>query len=64
MAHSVRQSPTNSNMWEVVFHPVQAAPHRVTLFYNGIPKFGVLEVPVKGPGNEPWAAGLGKTINF
>ncbi|KAG5896802.1 hypothetical protein JTB14_032047 [Gonioctena quinquepunctata] len=59
VAHSVRQSPTNTNMWEIVFHPIQAAPHRVTLFYNGVPKFGVLEVPVKGPGNEPWSGGLG-----
>nr|XP_023019236.1 filamin-C isoform X2 [Leptinotarsa decemlineata] len=59
VAHSVRQSPTNSNMWEVVFHPIHAAPHRITLFYNGVPKFGVLEVPVKGPGNEPWSGGLG-----
>nr|CAH7749585.1 unnamed protein product [Callosobruchus chinensis] len=59
VAHSVRQSPSNMNMWEIVFHPTQAAPHRVTLFYNGVPKFGVLEVPVKGPGNEPWAGGLG-----
>ncbi|VEN33553.1 unnamed protein product [Callosobruchus maculatus] len=59
VAHSVRQSPSNVNMWEIVFHPTQAAPHRVTLFYNGVPKFGVLEVPVKGPGNEPWAGGIG-----
>ncbi|XP_072376991.1 filamin-A isoform X3 [Diabrotica undecimpunctata] len=59
VSHSVRQSPTNANMWEVIFHPVQAAPHRITLFYNGVPKFGVLEIPVKGPGSEPWAGGLG-----
>ncbi|KYB28607.1 Filamin-A-like Protein [Tribolium castaneum] len=59
VAHSVRQSPTNPNMWEIVFHPIHAAPHRVTLFYNNVPKFGVLEVLVKGPGNEPWAGGLG-----
>ncbi|CAG9825270.1 unnamed protein product [Phaedon cochleariae] len=59
VAHSVRQSPTNANMWEVVFHPTQAAPHRVTLLYNGVPKFGVLEIPVKGPGNEPWCGGIG-----
>ncbi|XP_057668388.1 filamin-A isoform X2 [Diorhabda carinulata] len=59
VSHSVRQSPTNPNMWEVVFHPVQAAPHRIILFYNGVPKFGALEIPVKGPGSEPWAGGLG-----
>lgn len=57
--HSVRQSPTNPNMCEIVFHPVHSAPHRITLFYNGVPKFGALEVPVKAPGNEPWAGGLG-----
>lgn len=50
-------------MWEVVFHPILAAPHRIVLFYNGVPKFGTLEVPVKGPGTEPWAGGIGK-INF
>lgn len=60
MANSVRQSPTNSNMWEVVFHPILAAPHRIILFYNAVPKFGVLDVPVKGPGTEPWAGGIGK----
>ncbi|CAH0557049.1 unnamed protein product [Brassicogethes aeneus] len=59
VAHSVRQSPTNQNMWEVVFHPIHAAPHKISLLYNNVPKFGVLEVPVKGPGNEPWAGGLG-----
>ncbi|XP_076270429.1 filamin-type immunoglobulin domains fbug isoform X3 [Rhynchophorus ferrugineus] len=59
VAHSVRQSPINANMWEVVFHPIIAAPHRVTLYYNNVPKFGVLEVPVKSPGQEPWAGGLG-----
>lgn len=57
--HSVRQSTTNPNMWEVVFHPVHSAPHKITLFYNGVPKLGSLEVPVKAPGNEPWAGGLG-----
>ncbi|XP_068905096.1 filamin-A isoform X2 [Tenebrio molitor] len=59
VAHSVRQSPNNPNMWEIVFHPIHAASHRITLLYNNVPKFGVLEVPVKGPGNEPWAGGLG-----
>ncbi|XP_049822488.1 filamin-C isoform X2 [Aethina tumida] len=59
VAHSVRQSSQNPNVWEVVFHPICAAPHRVALLYNGVPKFGVVEVPVKGPGNEPWAGGLG-----
>lgn len=57
--HSVRQSSTNSNLWEVVFHPVHSAPHKITLFYNNVPKMGILEVPVKAPGNEPWAGGLG-----
>lgn len=47
VAHSVRQSPTNPNMWEVVFHPVLVAPHRIKLFYNNVPKFEVLEVAVK-----------------
>lgn len=46
-------------MWEVVFHPILAAPHRIVLFYNGVPKSGTLEVPVKGPGTEPWAGGIG-----
>lgn len=58
----MRQSPTNPNMWEVVFHPILAATHRIVLFYNGVPKFGILEVPVKGPGTEPWAGGIGKTL--
>lgn len=62
VAHSVRQSPTNPNMWEVVFHPLIAAPHRVTLFYNNVPKLGVLEVAVKSPGSEPWAGGAGTQI--
>nr|XP_022900864.1 filamin-B [Onthophagus taurus] len=57
--YSVRQSPSNPSIWEIVFHPIYAAPHRVTLLYNGVPKPGVLEIPVKAPGNEPWAAGLG-----
>ncbi|XP_048520685.1 filamin-A [Dendroctonus ponderosae] len=57
--HSVRQSPMNPNMWEVVFHPLIAAPHRITLLYNNVPKQGVLEVNVKSPGNEPWAGGTG-----
>lgn len=57
--HSVRQNQNNPNMWEVVFHPTTAAPHRITLLYNNVPKPGVLEVPVKAPGNEPWAGGLG-----
>ncbi|KAK4880796.1 hypothetical protein RN001_008942 [Aquatica leii] len=57
--HSVRQSGTNSNMWEIVFHPVHAAPHKITIYYNGVPRPGVLEVPVKAPGNEPWAGGIG-----
>lgn len=59
IAHSVRQNSSNSNLWEVVFHPVNAAPHRITLSYNGVPKPGVLEVPVRAPGTEPWAGGLG-----
>lgn len=49
-------------MWEVVFHPILAAPHRIVLFYNGVPKSGALEVPVKGPGTEPWAGGIGMLI--
>lgn len=57
--HSVRQSVTNSNMWEVVFHPVAVAPHRITLFYNEVPRFGALEIPVKALNNEPWAGGVG-----
>lgn len=59
VAHSVRQSTTNPNMWEIVFHPTQAATHRVTFYYNEVPKFGVLEVPVKNSGNDPWAGGIG-----
>ncbi|XP_050306612.1 filamin-A isoform X2 [Anthonomus grandis grandis] len=59
VAHSVRQNPMNPNMWEIVFHPLIAAPHKITLFYNNVPKFGVLEVPVKSPGSEPWAGGAG-----
>ncbi|KAF5298465.1 hypothetical protein FQR65_LT01244 [Abscondita terminalis] len=57
--HSVRQNAANPNLWEIVFHPVHAAPHKITIYYNGIPKSGVLEVPVKAPGNEPWAGGIG-----
>ncbi|KAB0797522.1 hypothetical protein PPYR_08515 [Photinus pyralis] len=57
--HSVRQSVNNLNIWEIVFHPIHAAPHRITILYNGVPKPGALEVPVKAPGNEPWAGGLG-----
>ncbi|KAL1490329.1 hypothetical protein ABEB36_013043 [Hypothenemus hampei] len=71
VAHSVRQSPMNPNMWEVVFHPLIAAPHKITLFYNNVPKLGSIEVPVKSPGNEPWAGGsglyqarLGKVTSF
>lgn len=59
VAHSVRQSPTNQNIWEIVFHPINACPHRISLYYNGVPKMGGLEVGVKGPGSEPWAGGLG-----
>ncbi|XP_066251149.1 filamin-A isoform X1 [Euwallacea similis] len=59
VAHSVRQNPMNPNMWEVVFHPLIAAPHKVNLYYNGVPKLGVLEVPVKSPGSEAWAGGAG-----
>lgn len=47
VAHSVRQNGNNPNMWEVVFHPIHAAPHRLRLFYNGVPRAEVLEVPVK-----------------
>ncbi|KAF5295411.1 hypothetical protein FQA39_LY13072 [Lamprigera yunnana] len=57
--HSVRQSATNLNLWEIVFHPVHAAPHRISINYNNVPKPGVFEVPVKAPGNEPWAGGIG-----
>lgn len=57
--HTVRQSPNNPNLWEIIFHPVNAAPHRIALYYNNVPRFGALEVSVKGPGNEPWAGGLG-----
>lgn len=59
IAHSVRQTPNNPNLWELVFHPVSAAPHRIALLYNGVPKPGILEVPVRAPGTEPWAGGLG-----
>lgn len=59
IAHSVRQNSSNPNLWEVVFHPVNVAPHRITLSFNGVPKPGVLEVPVRAPGTEPWAGGLG-----
>ncbi|XP_044751932.1 filamin-C isoform X2 [Coccinella septempunctata] len=59
VAHSVRQSENNSNIWEIVFHPMCSAPHRVALFFNDIPKFNVIEIPVKGPGTEPWAGGIG-----
>lgn len=59
VAHSVRQNSNNPNLWEIVFHPNYIAPHRITIYYNNVPKFGVLEVPVKGSGNEPWAGGLG-----
>lgn len=47
VAHTVRQSPTNANMWEVVFHPVHTAPHRIRLYYNDVPKLEVLDVPIK-----------------
>lgn len=57
--HTVRQSTSNPNIWEIVFHPLYAAPHRVILLYNGVPKTGILEVPVKAMGTEPWAGGLG-----
>lgn len=59
VAHTVRQSPTNSNMWEVVFHPILCAPHRIRLYYNDVPKLEVLDVSVKNPSSEPWAGGLG-----
>lgn len=62
--HSVRQNPMNPNMWEVVFHPLIAAPHRITLLYNNVPKLGVLDVNVKSPGNEPWAGGTGEDFNI
>lgn len=51
-------------MWELVFHPILAAPHRIILFYNGVPKFGSLDVPVKGSGIEPWAGGIGACFPF
>ena len=57
--HTIRQSLTNSNMWEIAFQPTLAAPHRITLLYNDVSKVGVLEMFVKAPGNEPWAGGLG-----
>lgn len=57
--HSVRQSANNPNLWEVVFHPVHAAPHKVQLFYNGVPKNPPIDIPVKSPGMEPWAGGIG-----
>lgn len=59
VAHSVRQNSSNPNLWEIVFHPNYIAPHRITIYYNNVPKFGILEIPVKGSGNEPWAGGLG-----
>lgn len=59
IAHSVRQNPSNANLWELVFHPVSVAPHRIALLYNGVQKQGILEVPVRAPGTEPWAGGLG-----
>lgn len=57
--HSVRQNPSNPKLWEVIFHPENAAPHKIMLLYNGVSKQGVLEVPVRAPGTEPWAGGLG-----
>lgn len=59
IAHSVRQNSSNPNLWELVFHPISAAPHRIALLYNNVPKPGILEVPVRAPGTEPWAGGLG-----
>lgn len=47
VAHTVRQSPTNASMWEVVFHPVHTAPHKIRLYYNDVPKLEVLDVSVK-----------------
>lgn len=53
--HSIRQ---NNHNWEVIFHPNLHANHKVVLFYNNVPKYGI-EIPIKGHGNDPFASGLG-----
>ncbi|XP_025831707.1 filamin-A isoform X1 [Agrilus planipennis] len=57
--HSVRQSINIPKLWEIVFHPSNVVPHRIVLYYNGVPHPNVLEIGVKAPGNEPWAGGIG-----
>ncbi|XP_063983805.1 filamin-C isoform X1 [Diachasmimorpha longicaudata] len=58
--HVVRES--ESGVYEVIFHPTKAAPHRVHVKYNDVHVQGSpLEVAVRGPtgGREVTAIGLG-----
>ncbi|XP_060517037.1 filamin-C [Cylas formicarius] len=57
--HTIRQNLLNPNMSELVFHPELAAPHKIKLFYNGVPRPEIIEIPVKNVGSLPWAGGLG-----
>ena len=57
--HSLRQNGTKTSLWELIFHPVDIAPHKVYLFYNNVPKLDYLESSIKPIGTEPWAGGIG-----
>lgn len=54
--HSIR-GPSKSGIWEIVYHPTQVAPHKITILYNGVPvSLKPLEINVLPPG-------AGKEIN-
>lgn len=72
--HSIR-GPSKTGIWEIVYHPTRVAPHKINIFYNGVPishkaiEINVLAAPssakeicVSGLGL--YQSRIGKTTSF
>lgn len=53
VAHTVR-GPSKGGVWEVLYHPQRVAPHRIAVWFNGVPvlsqpiEINVLPLPAAG----------------
>lgn len=57
--HTVRApSKPGGNTWELSYQPIKAAPHKITLMYNGVP---VSERPIEV---NVLPAGVGHEVNI
>lgn len=71
--HSIRTNPSKSGSYEIVYQPTRVAPHKINIFYNGVPVSSkAIEINVLPPTQKAinvsglglYQSRVGKTTSF